>query len=320
MKRRLVLAAPALLAWPARAQSWPAGPVRIISPFTPGGASDMAARFVAQALQAATGVGAVVENRTGAGGNIGMEAVARAAPDGQTFVIAAAAAAINQTLYPNLSFDLLRDFAPVTVVIQVPNLLSVHPSVPARTAPEFVTWAKAQRGGITYGSAGIGTIPHLAMAMLCARAGIEATHVPFRGSAPTITELIAGRIQAVLENLPPQAQHMRAGTIRGLGISSAERHPDFPELTPLSAQLGWPEFNPVAWQALLAPANTPPAIVERMAEIVGNALRVEENAARLRATGALPSGMPPAEFRRFLASEVASWGQAVRASGASVAG
>jgi tripartite-type tricarboxylate transporter receptor subunit TctC len=320
MKRRLILAAPALLAWPARAQSWPSGPVRIISPFTPGGASDLAARFVAQALQAATGVGAVVENRTGAGGNIGMEAGARAAPDGQTFVVAAAAAAINQTLYPNLSFDLLRDFAPVTVVIQVPNLLSVHPSVPARTAPEFVTWAKAQRGGITYGSAGIGTIPHLAMAMLCARAGIEATHVPFRGSAPTITELIAGRIQAVLENLPPQAQHHRAGTIRGLGISSAERHPDFPELTPLSAQLGWADFHPVAWQALMAPANTPPAIVERMAEIVGNALRVEENAARLRATGALPSGMPPAEFRRFLASEVAAWGQAVRASGASVAG
>lgn len=320
MKRRLVLAAPALLAWPARAQSWPTGPVRIISPFTPGGASDMAARFVAQALQAATGVGAVVENRTGAGGNIGMEAVARSAPDGNTFVIAAAAAAINQTLYPNLSFDLLRDFAPVTVVIQVPNLLSVHPSTPARTAPEFVTWAKAQRGGITYGSAGIGTIPHLAMAMLCARAGIEATHVPFRGSAPTITELIAGRIQAVLENLPPQAAHHRAGTIRGLGISSAERHPDFPELAPLSAQLGWADFNPVAWQALLAPANTPPAIVERMAEIVGNALRVEENAARLRATGALPSGMPPAEFRRFLASEVAAWGAAVRASGATVQG
>jgi tripartite-type tricarboxylate transporter receptor subunit TctC len=320
MRRRLVLAAPALIALPARAQSWPSGPVRIISPFTPGGASDMAARFVAQALQAATGVGAVVENRTGAGGNIGMEAVARAAPDGQSFVIAAAAAAINQTLYPNLSFDLLRDFAPVTVVIQVPNLLAVHPSVPARSASEFVTWAKAQRGGITYGSAGIGTIPHLAMAMLCARAGIEATHVPFRGSAPTITELIAGRIQAVLENLPPQAPHMRAGTIRGLGISSAERHPDFPELAPLGAQLGWPEFAPVAWQALMAPANTPPAIVERMAEVLGNALRVEENAARLRATGALPSGLPPAEFRRFLASEVAAWGAAVRASGATVQG
>ncbi len=320
MNRRSILAAPALLALPARAQPWPSGPVRIVSPFTPGGASDLAARFVAQALQAATGVGAVVENRTGAGGNIGMEAVARAAPDGGSFVIAAAAAAINQTLYRNLPFDLLRDFAPVTVVIEVPNLLSVHPAVPARTAAEFVAWARAQRGGVTYGSAGIGTIPHLAMAMLCARAGIEATHIPFRGSAPAITELIAGRIQAVLENLPPQAPHMRAGTIRGLAISSAARHPDFPELPPLGAELGWPDFAPVAWQAVMAPAGTPEPIVARMAEIVGNALRVEENAARLRATGALPSGMPPAAFRAFLAREVEAWGRAVRESGATVQG
>jgi tripartite-type tricarboxylate transporter receptor subunit TctC len=320
MRRRTLLAAPALLAWPARAQSWPNGPVRIISPFTPGGASDLAARFVAQAIQASTGVGAVVENRTGAGGNIGMEAVARSAPDGQTFVIAAAAAAINQTLYRNLSFDLLRDFEPVTVVIQVPCVLSVHPSVPARTAPEFLAWARAQRGGITYGSAGIGTIPHLAMEMLCRRAGVEATHVPFRGSAPTITELVAGRLQAVFENLPPQAGQLRAGTIRGLAISSAEPHPDFPELPPIGAALGWPGFAPVAWQALMAPAATPAPVVNRVAEIVGAALRQEENAARLKATGALPSGMPPAAFREFLAAEVAAWGEAVRASGATVEG
>jgi tripartite-type tricarboxylate transporter receptor subunit TctC len=320
MRRRHLLAAPALLAGPARAQSWPNGPVRIISPFTPGGASDMAARFVAQAIQAATGVGAVVENRTGAGGNIGMEAVARSAPDGQTFVIAAAAAAINQTLYRNLAFDLLRDFAPVTVVIQVPNVLSVHPSVPARTAPEFLAWARTQRGGITYGSAGIGTIPHLAMEMLCRRAGVEATHVPFRGSAPTITELVAGRLQAVFENLPPQAGQLRAGTIRGLAISSAEPHPDFPELPPIGPALDWPGFAPVAWQALMAPAATPEPVVARVAAIVGAALAVEENAARLRATGALPSGMPPAAFRAFLASEVAAWGEAVRASGATVEG
>jgi tripartite-type tricarboxylate transporter receptor subunit TctC len=235
-------------------------------------------------------------------------------------VIAAAAAAINQTLYRNLTFDLLRDFAPVTVVIQVPNVLSVHPSVPARTATEFLAWARAQPGGITYGSAGIGTIPHLAMEMLCRRAGIEATHVPFRGSAPTITELIAGRLHAVLENLPPQAGHLRAGTIRGLGISSAERHPDFPELTPLGAQLGWADFAPVAWQALMAPAGTPESVVSRVAAIVAAALSVEENAARLRATGALPSGMPPATFRAFLAAEVAKWGEVVRATGATAAG
>lgn len=318
MKRRLLLATPALLAAPPlRALS---GPIRIVSPFTPGGASDLAARFAAQAIQAATGASVVVEHRSGAGGNLGMEHVARSAPDGRSFVVAAAAAAINQTLYPNLGFDLLRDFEPVVVVMMVPNVLSVHPAVPARSAPEFVAWGRGRAAGVTYGSAGIGTIPHLAMEMLCRRAGIAATHVPFRGSAPAVTELIAGRLEAVFENLPPQAGHLRAGTIRGLGISSRERHPEFPDLPPIGAALGWEDFAPVAWQSLMAPAGTPRAVIDQVAGIVAAALRVEENAARLRAAGALPSGMGPADFRAFLAQEVARWGEVVRATGATPAG
>jgi tripartite-type tricarboxylate transporter receptor subunit TctC len=324
VRRRALLATPALLAAPARAQSsatgaWPNGPIRIVSPFTPGGASDLMGRFAGQALQQALGANVVVENRPGAGGNVGMEFVARSTPDGQVFAVAAAAAAINQSLYRGLSFDLLRDFAPVTVVAMVPNVLSVHPSAAPRTAREFVAWAKAKPGGITYGSAGVGTHPHLAMALFCRRAGIEAVHVPFRGSAPAVTELIAGRLDAVFENLPPQSQHIiRAGAVRGLAISSTERHPDFPDVPPLGEAMGWPGFAPVAWQSLVAPANTPAPIVERVAAIVAASLRVEENAARIRAMGALPSGMPPAEFRAFLASEVASLGEAVRISGAVV--
>lgn len=323
MRRRALLAAPALLATPALGQSsatgaWPNGPIRIVSPFTPGGASDLLGRFAGQALQQALGANVVVENRPGAGGNVGMEFVARSAPDGQVFGVAAAAAAINQSLYRGLSFDLLRDFVPVTVIGMVPNVLSVHPSAPPRTAAEFVAWAKAKPGGITYGSAGVGTHPHLAMALFCRRAGIEAVHVPFRGSAPAVTEIVAGRLDAVFENLPPQSGHLRGGAIRGLAISSSERHPDFPNLPPLGEALGWSGFAPVAWQSLVAPAGTPAPVVERVAAAVAAALRVEENAARIRGMGALPSGMPPAEFRAFLAAEVASLGEAVRISGAVV--
>lgn len=318
MRRRLLLAAPGLaLAAGARAQApWPAGPVRIVSPFAPGGASDTLGRFAAGALAAATGGAFVVENRTGAGGNLGMEAVARAAPDGHTFVVTAAAAAINQTLYRNLSFDLLRDFAPVVVIALVPNVLSVHPATPVRTAQEFLAWARAKPGGITFGSAGVGTHPHLSMEALLRRAGIQGTHVPFRGSVPAVTELLAGRIDAVLENLPPQSAFIREGRLRPLGISSRAAHPDFPAIPPLGAELGWPDFEPTAWQSLMAPAGTPAPIVERAAGIVAAALREEAAAARIRAMGALPSGMGPAEFRGFVAAEVARWAELVRATGA----
>jgi tripartite-type tricarboxylate transporter receptor subunit TctC len=318
VRRRAILAAPALLALPAQAQAWPAGPVRIVAPFAPGGAADTLARFAAQVLGAATGGTFIVENRAGAAGNTGLESVARAAPDGQTFVMAAAAAAINHTLYRNLRFDLLRDFAPVTVIAMVPNVLAVHPALPVRSAQDFVAFGRAQRDGITYGSAGIGTIPNLGMEMLCRRAGITAVHVPFRGSAPAVAELLAGRIQAVFENLPPLGQHIRAGGVRGLAISSAARHPDFPDLPPLSEELGWPDFTPTAWQALVAPAGTPEAIIERVAAILGAALRDPAQAQRIRQMGALPSGMPPAEFRPFLAAEVARWGEVVRSTGATV--
>lgn len=315
--RRGLLAAPLLaLPLPARAQAWPSGPARIVSPFAPGGASDTLGRFAAAALGAATGASFVVENRTGAGGNIGMEAVARAPADGQHFVVTAAAAAINQTLYRNPPFDLLRDLAPVVVIALVPNVLSVHPSTPVRTAAEFLDWARRKPGGITFGSAGVGTHPHLSMEAMLRRAGIQGTHVPFRGSVPAVTELLSGRIDAVLENLPPQGPFIRDGRLRALGISSRAPHPDFPEIAPIGAQLGWADFEPTAWQALMAPAGTPAPIVERAAAIVQAALREEANAARIRGMGAIPSGMGPAEFATFLRAEVTRWAELVRATGA----
>lgn len=308
MKRRILLAG---LALPALAQAQPAQ-MRIISPFAPGGASDTLSRFSAQAMTEAMGVQVVVENRPGAGGNLGAEFVARAPNDGSTWLTIAAAHAANVTLYRRLPFDVVRDFVPVCVIGLVPNVLAVHPSIPTRSFPEFLEWAKAQPQGITYGSAGIGTLPHLLMELIRHRAGLRTVHVPFRGSVPAITELLSGRIQATFENLPPSAAQIRAGGIRAIAISTANRLADWPDI-PAVAET-WPGFEGVAWQGLMAPAGTPMAMVERVAQIVLAATAAQ--AVRLRGMGIEPGGIGPDRFPAFLQSEIAKWAEAVRLSGA----
>jgi tripartite-type tricarboxylate transporter receptor subunit TctC len=306
MRRRLLLAG---LAMPALAQS---STIRIISPYTAGGASDILGRFAGQAIGEALGVTVVVENRTGAGGNLGAEAVARATPDGTTFLVMAAAQAANATLYRSLPFNVLRDFAPVAVIGVVPNLLSVHPSVPAGDVAAFIAFARAQSAGITYSSAGVGTIPHLAMELFRHRAGFQATHVPFRGTAPAVTEVVAGRIQAMMENLPPQAQQVRAGGLRGLGVSTAARVADFPDIPAIAETL--PGFEALAWQSLVAPAGTPPAMVRRVGEVVLAATAAR--AGQLRGMGFIPGTIGPDTFPAFLQAKVEKWAEAVRISGA----
>ena len=308
MKRRILLAG---LALPALAQAQPAQ-MRIISPFAPGGASDTLSRFSAQAMTEAMGVQVVVENRPGAGGNLGAEFVARAPNDGSTWLTIAAAHAANVTLYRRLPFDVVRDFVPVCVIGLVPNVLAVHPSIPTRSFPEFLEWAKAQPQGITYGSAGIGTLPHLLMELIRHRAGLRTVHVPFRGSVPAITELLSGRIQATFENLPPSAAQIRAGGIRAIAISTVNRLADWPDI-PAVAET-WPGFEGVAWQGLMAPAGTPMALVERVAQIVLAATAAQ--AVRLRGMGIEPGGIGPDRFPAFLQSEIAKWAEAVRLSGA----
>lgn len=306
MRRRILLAG---LAMPALAQS---STIRIISPYTAGGASDILGRFAGQAIGEALGVTVVVENRSGAGGNLGAEAVARAAPDGTTFLVMAAAQAANATLYRSLPFNVLRDFAPVAVIGVVPNLLSVHPAVPARDVAGFIAFARAQSAGITYSSAGVGTIPHLAMELFRHRAGFQATHVPFRGTAPAVTEVVAGRIQAMMENLPPQAPQIRAGALRGLGVSTAARVADFPDIPAIAETL--PGFEAMAWQSLVAPAGTPPAILRRVGEVVLAATAAR--AGQLRGMGFIPGTIGPDSFPAFLQAEVEKWAEAVRISGA----
>lgn len=318
--RRRILLAAALLAAPiaARAQRWPAGPVRVVSCFAPGGANDMLGRFAAGVLSRAFGQPFVVENHPGAGGNVGMEAVARAAPDGQTLVVAAGAAAVNQTLYRTLPFDLLRDFAPITLLGVVANVLVVHPGVPVRTARDFALLARSTPGGITYGSAGVGTVPHLTMELFLRAVGAQGVHVPYRGSAPAVTDLVGGRVQALFENLPPLAGQMRSGGVRPLAISSTERHPDWPDLPTAEEAVPLPGFEVTAWQSLLAPAGTPPEILEAIAIAIRTALATEEGQEPLRRIGALPRPIGPRAFRTFLAAEVAKWTEAVRLSGATV--
>ncbi|HYZ31502.1 MAG TPA: tripartite tricarboxylate transporter substrate-binding protein [Crenalkalicoccus sp.] len=319
-RRALLAAAGATLAAPGLgAPAWPNGPVRIVATFVPGGANDLLGRFAADVLGRAFGQPFVVENRPGAGGNVGLEAVARAAPDGQTLGVAAGAAAINQTLYRNLSFDLLRDFAPVTLLGAVPNVLAVSLDTPAQSAAAFVRLARMTPGGITYGSAGIGTIPHLTMAMFLHAIGAPpGVHVPYRGSTPAVTDLVAGRVQALFENLPPLAAQMRAEKVRALAISTAERHPDWPDLPTAAEAVPLPGFEVTAWQSLLAPAGTPPAIVAAIAEAIRAALATEEGAAPVRRIGALPRPMTPDQFGAFLRTEVAKWADAVRLTGATV--
>ena len=311
MKRRAILAGLALPALVQPARSQPAQ-MRIISPYVPGGASDTLSRFAAQAITETMGVPVVVENRPGAGGNLGAEFVARAPNDGGTWLTIAAAHAANVTLYRRLPFDVVRDFVPVCVIGLVPNVLAVHPGVPARGFAEFLDWARAQPQGLSYGSAGIGTLPHLAMELVRHRAGFQAVHVPFRGSTPAITELLAGRIQATFENLPPSAPHLRAGGIRAIAISTAQRLPDWPDV-PTVAET-WPGFEAVAWQALMAPAGTPMPLVERVAQIVLAATVAQ--APRLRGMGIEPGGIGPDRFPAFLQAEINKWAQAVRLSGA----
>ncbi|MCX7931611.1 MAG: tripartite tricarboxylate transporter substrate-binding protein [Rhodovarius sp.] len=307
--RRAVVAA---LALPALARAQPAA-MRIVSPYAPGGASDTLSRFAAQAITEALGIPVVVENRPGAGGNLGAEHVARAPADGSVWLTLAAAHAANVTLYRRLPFDVLRDFTPACVIGLVPNLLAVHPSVPVRDFPGFLAWARAQPQGISYGSAGVGTLPHLAMELIRHRGGFAAVHLPFRGSAPAITELVAGRIHATFENLPPSAPHARAGAIRPIAVSTSARLPDWPEV-PAVAEY-WPGFEAVAWQGLVAPRGVPMALIERIAGIVLAATRAQ--AARLRAMGVEPAEIGPDRFPAFLRAEVEKWAEAVRLSGAS---
>lgn len=326
MRRRGFLAVLAAAPLPALAQpacrtcregDWaPQRPVRLIVPFAAGGSTDVTARLVAEALGQRLGQPVVVENRPGAGGNIGAEAVARAAPDGHTLLFSTSSThATNPALYRNLPFHPLRDFAPIGQVAFVPNLFVAHPDVPARNLAELVTLAKVRPGSLNYGSAGPGTSQHLAAALFTSRAGIEVQHVPYRGGAPAVTDLLGDKIQFMASPLVEVIEHVRANRLRALAVTTARRSPLLPETPTVAETL--PGYEVALWNGLLAPAGTPADAVRRIAQETQAALRSPEMRERLAQQGSEPVGSGPEEFASFITAEIPKWAELVRISGAS---
>jgi len=307
-------AAPAIL----RAQgNWPERPVRVVVPWPPGGSTDVLVRIYAERLQAVLGQSFVVENRPGAGGNIGVDAVAKAAPDGYTMGIAAVAHfSINPFLYTRLPYDPDKDLMPVGVAWELPNVAVVPVEHnPSRSLQEFVAWAKAKPGGISYGSPGVGTTPHLSGALFAARAGFEATHVPFRGAAQAIPVMLAGQLDFALDNLASYVPVIRDGKLRPLAVTSAERFPTMPEV-PTMAEAGVPDFVVTSWQSFVFPAGTPRAALDRLSATLKRISEDEAVRRRFLDSGAGMAWSTPEQAAERARRERPMWQEAVRISGA----
>jgi tripartite-type tricarboxylate transporter receptor subunit TctC len=302
----------ALTAASAMAQSpWPAKPIRLISPFPPGAVVDTLCRTIAVPLGEALGQPVVVENRTGAGGNIGMEVVAKAPPDGYTIGMGGIAQlAINPGLYTSMPFDPLRDFAPIVFVARNVNVLVVHPAVPARDVQELIAYARADPGKLSYGSAGTGTSQHLAGELFKQLAGIEMTHVPYKGAGPAVSDLLAGQITLMFADISAVLAHVRAGKLRALGVTSRSRTPLLD--VPTVMEQGVPEFDVNAWFGLVAPAGTPRQIVERLNAETARVLRSAGTLERLRASGLSVEPDTPQQFAELISAELARWTRIVR--------
>jgi tripartite-type tricarboxylate transporter receptor subunit TctC len=318
LTRRAALAVGAVaLAAPAvRAQgAYPARPIRMLIPFPPGGPTDLVARVIGEAMGADLKQPIIIDNRPGANGNIAVEAVARAEPDGYTIVYNTSAVAIAPALYPKLSFDIERDFAPVALTATVPLVLLVHPSVPAKTVKEFIDYARSKPGELSYASTGIGTPTHLGAALFQSTNGIKAVHVPFRGSAPALTALSGNHVQFMTDTVNSSYPLINGGQIRGLAVLGAKRVPVVPDL-PTLAESGLRDFEIGAWQGIMAPKATPAAIVERLNAAVLRALGDANVKDKLAIQGATILGSTPREYGEYIAAETKRWAPVVAESGA----
>jgi tripartite-type tricarboxylate transporter receptor subunit TctC len=303
-----------LLAVPGWAAGYPERPVRMIVAVPPGGPADILARLVGPRLTEALGQTVVIDNRPGANGNIAYEMAARAAPDGYTFVLVAAGVVINPSLYREVRYDPLRDFAAVTHGVSVPNILVVHPSVPAASVSELVALAKKQPGRLAFASAGNGTSGHLALELFKQRAGIDVTHVPYKGGGPALSELVAGQVQALFSLALAATQQVKAGKARALAITSGKRSVVAPEL-PTVAESGFPGYEVVGWFGWLAPAKTPRDIVARLNSEIVKTLNLPDVRERLLSQSSEPVGDSPQSFGAFMKSERAKWAEVIKRGG-----
>ncbi len=300
------------------AHAYPDKPLHLIVPFPAGGGADSLARLVMPKVAQALGQPIVIENKAGAGGNIGAEHVAQAPADGYTLLYGTNGThAINPSLYPKLRFDPARDFVPVSRLTEIATMLIVNPQLPVDSTAALIAYAKARPGQLNFASAGNGTTSHLAGEMFRTQAGIDIVHVPYRGGALAMTDLIGGQVQLMIEVMPNAYPQVRAGKVRGLAVGSLTRFPGAPEL-PTIAESGLPGFEAAAWDGLFAPAGTPAAIVAQLNAAVQQALADPELVAALRARGAVPVASTPQSFAQFIAVSAERWAQAVRSSGAKI--
>jgi tripartite-type tricarboxylate transporter receptor subunit TctC len=296
----------------AKAQSYPSRPVRIVVPFAAGGNVDLFARLIGQWLSERLRQPFVIENRPGAGTSIGTEAVVRAAPDGHTLLMASTAATINATIYEKLSFNFVRDIAPVAAVVRTPFVMAVHPSVPAKTVLEFIAYAKASSGKLSMASSGIGTTPHVAGELFKMMTGVDMVHVPYRGAGPALTDLIAGQVHVYFTALPEAIEHIRVGKIRALAVTTAAQSEVLPDTPTLSGVL--PGFEASFWAGFGAPKSTPTEIVDNLNKAINAGLADPEIKSRLAELGGTVLVGSPADFGKLIAAETEKWAKVIRAA------
>jgi tripartite-type tricarboxylate transporter receptor subunit TctC len=302
-----------LISRAARSQSYPARPIRWIVPFPPGGATDVVARLVSQWLSERLGQPVVIENRGGAGGNIGVQAVVNSPPDGYTMLLIPTSATINATLYDSLPYNILRDIAPVSGLVLSPNVMVVNPALPARSVAEFIAYTKANPGKVNMASPGTGTAVHMAGEMFKVMTGANMTHVPYRGGAPATADLISGQVQVMFDVLPGAIQHIRAGSTRALAVTTLARADALPNLPTIAETV--PGYDSSTWFGIGVPAGTPREIIERLNREINACLSDPVIKAKLAEVGTTPMLLSPAELGAHLAAETEKWAKVVKASG-----
>jgi tripartite-type tricarboxylate transporter receptor subunit TctC len=296
----------------ASAETYPSRPVHWIVSFAAGGPNDIVARIIGQYLSEHLGQQFVIENRPGAGGNVGMQSVLSAVPDGYTIAFVGPNYAINPAIYDKLPFDFIRDSAPVAGTIRLANVMEVHPAVPANNVAEFIAYAKANPGKINFASGGVGTSPHLSGELLKSMTGINIVHVPYRGTAPALSDLLAGQVQVLFDNIPGSIGHIKNGKVRALGVTGSKRVAAIPDVPTIGETV--PGYEVSIWYGIAAPRGTPPKIVEKLNQAVNAVLGDPKLQARLAELGGEPMPMTPAQFGKLVAEETERWGKLIRAA------